>query len=254
MENKTRQTKIGIIGMGHIGTALFQGLIRSKNVSRAHIRVSNSSVQNVQAIRGADIVFLTIKKSLVVEVLRQIKDDLKINAVIVSAIAGLSGHEIKNILKTNHHVVRIMPSLPISVGEGIIGVYLLTSEVSKYKICNLLSGLGTIIEVDDEQKLDILTVASGCGPGVAAYLIQSLTKSYIDIGLTRSEALDVALQTIDGTCALLKEQNMSPQKLLSQVATKGGITESIVYYFDEHDLSSIVVQGLKKGKQTLLKY
>ena len=254
METNLQQTKIGIIGMGHIGTALFQGLIRSHNVSRAHIRVSNSSAQNVQAIRGADIVFLTIKKALVVEVLRQIKDDLKINAVIVSAIAGLSGHEIKNILKTNHRIVRIMPSIPISIGKGIIGVYLLTSEVSKYKICNLLSGLGTIIEVDDEQKLDILTVASGCGPGVAAYLIQSLTKSYIDIGLTRSEALDVALQTIDGTCALLKEQNMSPQKLLSQVATKGGITESIVYYFDEHDLSSIVVQGLKKGKQTLLKY
>src|SRR3989344_6400786 len=201
MENKTRQTKIGIIGMGHIVTALFQGLIRSKNVSRAHIRVSNSSVQNVQAIRGADIVFLTIKKSLVVEVLRQIKDDLKINAVIVSAIAGLSGHEIKNILKTNHSIVRIMPSIPISIGKGIIGVYLilLTSEVSKYKICNLLSGLGTILEVDDEQKLDMLTVAGGCGPGVAAYLIQSLMDSYIKIGLTKSESLEVASQTIGGT-------------------------------------------------------
>ena len=254
MENKTRQTKIGIIGMGHLGTALFQGLMRSKKVSRSCIRLSNSSKQNAQIVTNADIVFLTIKKLKVVEVLHDIKDDLKTDSIIVSAVAGLPIVEIKNILKTNHHVVRIMPSLPISVGEGIIGVYLLTSEVSKYKICNLLSGLGTIIEVDDEQKLDILTVASGCGPGVAAYLIQSLTKSYIDIGLTRSEALDVALQTIDGTCALLKEQNMSPQKLLSQVATKGGITESIVYYFDEHDLSSIVVQGLKKGKQTLLKY
>ncbi|PIZ65040.1 hypothetical protein COY15_03955 [Candidatus Roizmanbacteria bacterium CG_4_10_14_0_2_um_filter_39_12] len=245
--------RIAIIGMGHLGTALLKGLIRSKKVSRSFIRVSNSSKQNAQTVENADIVFLTIKKSKVVEVLQNIKDNLKIDAVIISAIPGVRVSTIKKILTTNHHVVRIMPSIPISIGKGIIGIYFLNSEVSKYKICNLLSKLGKIIEVDEEYKLDILTVAAGCGPGVVAYIIQSLMISFINIGLTKSEALNIALQTMQGTCSLLKEQKILPHKLLADVATKGGITESIVMYFDKHDLNTLIAHGLVQGKQTLLK-
>lgn len=141
-----------------------------------------------------------------------------------------------------------MPNISISINQGIIGTYKSTIDLDRF-----LSDLGTVFKVKNEFMLDVFTVAGGCGPGITAYLMKSLTSSFIEIGIEKKIASGMVIKTLQGTLKMLVESKITPEELLSQVATKGGITESIVKYFDEKKIKTIIAKGLQNGFQKLLK-
>ncbi len=243
------KNRISIIGSGHIGTALAEGLTRS-GIHAQQILVSGPSARrssrlkkigvqttrdNVEAVRSAKWIFLAVKPTIVAEVVKEIESVVK-NKVVISLAAGVRTAMLKK-YASQAHIVRIMPNMPVAVNKGVIGHFsrdLAKNEKKEFLL--LLSGMGTVIEVKSERELDVITLLSGCGPGIVAFLITILANNAKILGLSEKAANLIAQETFGGTIGYLTHANISPEKLIKSVATKGGVTEAILTDFAKRSL------------------
>src|SRR3989338_1498872 len=108
--------RITVIGGGHMGPALAQGLVNA-GVPRSRITVSDNSRGNLAAAKSADWIFLAVKPSVVVSVLADITGTLE-GKTIISLAAGVSVKAMKKRLHgVNCSIARIMPNIPVAYGK-----------------------------------------------------------------------------------------------------------------------------------------
>ncbi len=60
--------------------------------------------------------------------------------------------------------------------------------------------------MSEERYLDMATGLSGSGPGFVFLLIEALIGAGVQIGFARADAERLALQTIEGSVALMRRQ------------------------------------------------
>lgn len=239
--------KIAIIGMGHLGKALQQGLLAS-GIKKRNLLVSNSSEDNRDVAARADWIILAVKPVVVSSVIREIQD-LLAGKLIISAAAGVSLAHLKAYTKNSkQQVIRIMPNLPVAYQQGIIGIYASSRSQFKSDFLVLIARLGTVIEVKKEADLESVTLLAGCGPAIVAYCISMLMDEGIAMGLSKKNAELTALQTYHGTLAYLELSGLTPKKLQKFVATKGGVTEEIIAALDKSGMPFLFAESLRKGK------
>src|SRR4030095_3989966 len=96
--------KIAIIGGGNLGTAIAEGLLKSKFSKAPDITVTrrNTSVNplkplgidiisdNNAAVKKSDVVILAVKPFQTVELLKTIKKDLSAGKVLISVVTGVT--------------------------------------------------------------------------------------------------------------------------------------------------------------------
>src|SRR6476660_10070341 len=101
--------KIAIIGGGNLGTAIAEGLIKSKFSKASEITVTkrNTSVNplkplgiditsdNNAAVKRSDVVILAVKPFQTVELLKTIKKDLSPGKILISVDTGVTLNEIE---------------------------------------------------------------------------------------------------------------------------------------------------------------
>lgn len=254
------KNKIAIIGSGHIGSALAEGLVRS-GIRAQQIIVAGPTVlqnrklkklgiqtmpDNSDAIRAANWIFLAVKPTIVSFVLKEIQYAIE-GKVVISLAAGVRTTTLKKYAR-QMRIARIMPNIPIAVNKGVIGYF--SSDLvkeEKNELLNLLSGMGVVIEVKSERDLDIITLLSGCGPGIVAFLIATLANNAKRLGLSAKTANLLAQQTFKGTLAYLAHANLSPEKLIKFVATKGGVTEAILTDFAKRGFGQNFAHAIRTG-------
>ena len=241
------KTKIAIIGAGHMGTALYEGLIRS-GVKKTHLMLSKRN-KNKKAARFADVIFLSVKPGVVDEVLKEIQMEVK-NKAVVSVAAGISLSALKK-HASGARVGRVMPNIAIASGEGVVGLlYGSLSSKEKVELKKLMSGLGLLVEAKNDAELDVLTLISGCGPGIVAFFIDALAENARRLGIKGAGGEQVAFQVFKGTIAHMENNKISATNLAQSVATKGGVTEMILETLTKKgfkkNLSGALAQGHKR--------
>ncbi|MBA3724586.1 MAG: NAD(P)-binding domain-containing protein [Candidatus Levybacteria bacterium] len=239
---------IAIIGYGHLGKALKRGLLRS-GVQKELIFVANNQKATKKVVSSSDIIFLTVKPKVVHEVVYSIKDLIS-DKLLISAAAAVSVSQIKKSSgNKNLKIIRIMPNIPIAYQSGVIGLYansyVLPTE--KKKIVRILAALGSVIECKKESELDAFTVLGGSGPAIAAFCIMLLIKAGKKLGLSKQVSEQIALQTCKGTITVLQESRQTAQELQQSVATKGGVTDSILQHLHEQKIEQQFVESLELG-------
>jgi pyrroline-5-carboxylate reductase len=268
-KNDRKNIRIAVIGAGHIGLALIEGLLRGRQISASKIILSSPAFGKIKKLKKfnisvtsdnelaaakSDIVFLAVKPALVRKVILEMREALK-GKVVVSLAAGIPLAKLQTIGKgSGARFLRIMPNMSISCGQGVIGLFakgLQAKEKSKLK--NLLETLGFCIEVKNENDLDVLTVISGSGPAIASYFIETLAASAQKLGLSRNSADAIAHKTFHGTLEYIDEYEISPQELMRSVATKGGVTEAILAKLNKEKINDKVLAGLKEGHAKIKK-
>jgi len=143
----------------------------------------------------------------------------------------------------------LMPNIPVSENKGVIGFfankYISSSE--KNEVESLISILGKIIFCKKEKDTDSLTILAGCGPAISAYFIDLLSNFAVQQGFSQGESMNMALKIFEGTIDHLKRHNLIASELIKSVATKGGITETIVgsLYSDRVDV--LFMKAMEKG-------
>jgi pyrroline-5-carboxylate reductase len=232
--------KIGIIGVGRMGSALVRGFLNAK-MERENLIASDHDKEKLKFLCGdagikrasdnrelverSDIVIIAVKPKDVQKVLDEISDIVD-EKLVVSSVAGVPIAELERKLK-KAKVVRIMPNIPCSVGEGAIAF----SPGSRARGGNLrlveelLGKLGTTVKLP-ERMLDAVTGLSGSGPAFYGLVVKAMVEAGVEEGLPENVALKLAAQTAKGVGKLLLEMGIDPEELIGMVRSPGGTTEA----------------------------
>jgi pyrroline-5-carboxylate reductase len=119
-----------------------------------------------------------------------------------------------------------MPNTPALIQKGITGLYA-GQHVNQQDIqlINLVcQSIGTSLWVNQEVLLDAVTAISGSGPAYVFSMIEHLTNSGIQLGLTAEQAKLFATHTIIGAGQLALNSSDSASQLREKVTSKGGTT------------------------------
>ena len=126
--------KIVIIGGGNLGTAIAEGLLKSKFVKAADITVTKRNIgtlknlkakgikvtnDNVAAVKGSELIILAVKPFQVASVLEGFKKVLTSKHILVSVMTGITIGDIETIAKKKLPVFRAMPNTAIAIQESI---------------------------------------------------------------------------------------------------------------------------------------
>lgn len=224
---------IGIIGCGHMGTAIAKALL-SKKIGR--VLVSNPvcpkikvnwTVDNREVVKKSDIVIVAVKPNVVASVLSEIRQTLRPSQILISIAAGVP---LKKLQKFSKHkkIARVMPNLPAQVFDGMSVWKALRGLHKKERgaVRKLLQSFGKEIEARDEKLIDMATAVSGCGPAYVAAFLESMASQTRKAGFSAGDSRLLALETVNGTLDYIKETNMEFSALKNLVQTKGGATEA----------------------------
>ena len=127
------EKKLGFIGAGNMGEALFKGLLNTKAAKPGQILVSARRPERVQELvtaygvrggtnseiaRESDVVVLCVKPQILDQVLRGISPDVSRDKLIISVAAGVPIQAIERRLHPPMRIVRAMPNTPATVGAA----------------------------------------------------------------------------------------------------------------------------------------
>jgi pyrroline-5-carboxylate reductase len=256
-------SKIGFIGAGNMAQAIIKGIIDAKLYKPADIFISDirpqrvlqlcneykikSAENNRQLVKTVDILFLSVKPQNMQQVLEEIKDSISENLLVVSIAAGITTSRIQKSLG-NVPIIRAMPNTPALLGQGATGIYATKQAADKLNIVEkIFSAIGITVVVNNENLLNIITALSGSGPAYFFLLMEEMINTAQKLGLEKSLAEKLVLQTAKGAGILASDasnKNQSPQILRKNVTSPGGTTEAALKVFSEHNFSKIIENAL----------
>ena len=233
--------RIAFVGSGAMGEAMIKGLLARGRVTPEHITASDpvaarreqihadygvrTTDDNAAAVRTADVVVLCVKPQVAGKVMAALHGLLQPGALALSIMAGVSIEAMTRGL-SHARIVRSIPNTPAQVGMGMT-VWTATPEVTpqqRSQTADILGALGDELAVSEERYLDMATGLSGSGPGFVFLLIEALIDAGVQIGFARADAERLALQTIEGSVALMRDAKAHPAELRNRVTSPGGTT------------------------------
>ncbi len=255
--------KIGVIGLGKMGEALISGLLLSHNYPPQHIYAYDivpercrymKSKYKINLLRKpsevastTDIVILIVKPQDLAKAVREVNKAPLKDKIILSLAAGISTTYLLKHLPKDTELIRVMPNLACSIGEGMICVTRAkgTSKKSLDKATDLLALTGRVLQID-EKHMDAVTGLSGSGPAFIYVLIESLADAGVRLGLKRDIAFTLAAQTTLGAGKLVVSTGEHPAKLKDMVVTPGGTTIEGLIEIEKGGLRAVIIEAVSK--------
>ncbi|MEO6537064.1 MAG: pyrroline-5-carboxylate reductase [Ferruginibacter sp.] len=260
--------KITIIGGGNLGTAISQGLIKSKFCKPTDITVTKRNLltlgelkskgvaitsDNNAAVKNAGIVILAIKPFQVNEILISLKDVLTPKHTLVSVVTGITIAEIEKIIEISLPVFRAMPNTAIAIQESMTCLaFTNASEAQKENITSLFNCLGKVVVID-EKLMDAATVLGACGTAFAMRYIRANIQGGIEIGFDSKTANLIAAQTVKGAAELLLQNGTHPEQEIDKVTTPKGCTIAGLNEMEHQGFSSSLIKGIATSYNKIVK-
>ncbi|MBI1214831.1 MAG: pyrroline-5-carboxylate reductase [Alphaproteobacteria bacterium] len=225
-----------LVGCGKMGGALLQrwqaqNLCKSVHVVEPHPQgLSVPEVTDVAALPAdfaPDVIVMAVKPQILPEVVGDYKAFTDKGCLLLSIAAGKPISFFEEYLGDSAAIVRVMPNTPAAIGQGITVATANknASDRQKEDATALLSAVGEVLWVDDEEKLNPVTALSGSGPAYVFLLIEAMTQAGVHIGLEPDMAAKLARQTVIGSAALAKQSAEVPASTLREnVTSPGGTT------------------------------
>ena len=244
-----------------MGFALLKGLLESEAVPASQIRVSTRRFERAQAlaqahgvvattsnracVEGADVVLLAIKPQIMTSVLHEIGSALN-RPLLLSVAAGVATARIETEVGGNPRVVRAMPNTPSRIKQGATAVCSgqHATEDDLQLAETILENVGRVVRVD-EIHMDAVTGLSGSGPAYVFLIIDSFCDAGVKVGLSREVALELAVQTIQGSARLLQETQEHPGRLKDEVTSPGGTAIAGLHTLEEGGLRTTIMNAVE---------
>ena len=260
--------KIAIIGGGNLGTAIAEGLLKSKFCKPADITITKRntatlkalaekgvqvSSDNNKAIRNSELVILAIKPFQMSDVLNGLKKDLNAKHILVSVVTGVLISEIDNSIKKKIPVFRAMPNTAIAIQESMTCLsYTNASDAQILFVKNLFTTLGKVTVIN-ENLMDAATVLGACGTAYAMRYIRANIQGGIEIGFDAVTANLIAAQTVKGAAELLLVKGTHPEQEIDKVTTPKGCTIAGLIEMEHRGFSSSLIKGIATSYNKIVK-
>jgi len=252
--------KISIIGAGNIGSAFALGLQKSGKILPENVMVTRRNLEklttfsefgiqttadNREAVRFADVVILAVKPYQAEEILAEIASEISSEKIIVSMVTGLKISKIKAIVGNHVFAFRAMPNTAMATCESMTCI---SSEKNCPKeiatrVTDLFSAVGET-ELIDEALQEASTILGASGLAFALRYIRAATQGGIEIGFSARTAQRIVAQTVKGAVSLLNERGEHPEGEIDLVTTPKGVTITGLNEMEHQGFSSALIKGL----------
>ncbi|MXP51386.1 pyrroline-5-carboxylate reductase [Pantoea sp. SoEX] len=254
---------IGFIGVGNMATSIIAGLIKKSCISsrkiwiydhklttnksistKYNINVANSSEVLTQKV---DILFLTLKSSILLKLLKNISNHIKKDTIIVSVAAGISISQIEKIVGYDKKIIRAMPNINSSVCEGMTSLTpnkaLNQLDIDLiFKIFKMFSKTTLI----DEDLIHTVIGISSSAPAYVFMFIEAMADAAVLNGMTYLQAYQFAAQAVKGSAEVLLETKKHPAELKNMVCSPGGTTIEAIKILEQKNFRSAVIEAIQQ--------
>lgn len=204
------------------------------------------TTDNIEAVRGADIVVFAVKPWLMEEVVRGVAPFMDLGGqTVVSVAAGVSFSQLSDWLGTSSVAMfRVIPNTAIEIGSGVTFISSCNaSDSSRFMVLDMFSRMGYALEVE-ESMMAAGTALASCGIAYAMKYIQSSAAGGEALGFTPEQAQKIVEYTVKGAAELLLATGNPPQIEIDKVTTPGGMTQKGLAAMEESGFASAVSEGL----------
>jgi pyrroline-5-carboxylate reductase len=193
------------------------------------------------------MLMLGVKPQMLGEVAPFVARAVGPETVVLSILAGTRYATLVEALPSAKLVVRVMPNLPVAIGEGAVALHAPASD--RASITALMTPLGLVEWIDDEALFDAVTALSGSGPAFVYRFAQALAEGGMALGLAPEVADRLARATVAGAASLAKVSPEPLGLLADCVASKGGSTRVGLDVLDDNDaLNTLVAAALRAAE------
>ena len=247
---------LAFIGAGKMAEAIIEALLRAEVLPPSDIQVSDAdpsrpaalagrlgigiAASNSEAVEWADTIVLAVKPQQLDDVLREISRKVDSRKLFISIAAGKKLAGIERLLP-GAHVIRVMPNVCCTIGEGM-NVFTLGTRATdddRQTTQSYLGACGVAHELPEAQ-FDAVTALSGSGPAFFARFLLAMVEAAKAEGLSEDDATVLATQTMFGTALLLRQTDVSAEKLIGNVTSAKGTTAEGLAVLDSSDFGSVV--------------
>ena len=169
--------KIGIIGMGHLGKATLEGLLKS-GVAPEEIFVNARTEKTLKALEEAypgiavrsdkrdlvsnvEVLIIIVRPQDASEVMSELKGFDLSNKTLISLMAGVRIGEMREMLQDHqrkHRIIRMMPNVGVALCKGVIGVSIDEDKEEYGQELEIFSKMGYLVYLPEDQ-LESITIA-----------------------------------------------------------------------------------------------
>ncbi len=254
---------VAILGAGVMGETLLSGLLRagrpvgtllvgekrSERAAELQERYGVDVVSNREAARRADTLVLVVKPQDMADLLAEVAAELRPEQLVVSLAAGITTEFIESRLPDGVAVVRVMPNTPALVDEGMAAISRGShcDEAHLVEAESLLAATGRVLRVPERQQ-DAVTAISGSGPAYLFFVVEAMIEAGVHLGLPRTTATELVVQTVVGSAKLLRETGEHPTVLREQVTSPGGTTAAAVRQLEDHKVRAAFLTAMEAAR------
>lgn len=254
--------KLGIIGIGNMGKAIYKGLSQDtsyqfflidKDKKKLPFPSQNtilvSSVEEI--IPLVDVVIFAVKPQDLKELWSLVKQSVKrYSPLIITIAAGIPIKFFEYDNKEKIRVIRVMPNIGAKVGYSLSfickGRNVSNKDISIAK--KIFSSIGEVIFIE-ERFLDKATSISGSGPGYIFYIMNIIYEKAKEFGFKDDIAKKMVLYTFLGAVNLAHITKEDFSSLVKSVCSPKGTTEKALNFWQRKRLEKIIKEGIECAYQ-----
>jgi pyrroline-5-carboxylate reductase len=256
--------KIGFIGGGNMASAIVGGLLR-QGLRREQLTVVEPFAETASKLKQefgiaalpvagpelaqVDMVVWAVKPQIFSEAAAPVMPHTR-SALHLSVAAGIRTDSIARWVGTER-VVRCMPNTPALVGQGITGLFACPAVTpdDQALVEQVMATTGQLVWVEQETLLDAVTALSGSGPAYVFYFLEAMTEAGVGMGLSPSQAYQLAVATFSGAASLAAASPESAEVLRQRVTSKGGTTYAAITAMEAAGIKPAFVKAMQAAQK-----
>ncbi|MCZ2823537.1 MULTISPECIES: pyrroline-5-carboxylate reductase [unclassified Modestobacter] len=252
--------RLAVIGGGKIGEALLAGLVRQAGGGQEFLVVERSAERAAElttrygvgatdlagAAARARVLLLAVKPQDIDVLLAALGPHVTPEHLVVSVAAGVPTSRVEAALPAGTPVVRVMPNTPalVDAGMSVLSAGAHATEAHLDEAEALLLPVGQVRRVPESQQ-DAVTALSGSGPAYFFFLVEAMIDAGILLGLPRSVAADLIVQTAYGAAVMLRDSGEHPVQLREAVTSPGGTTIAAIRELERHGVRAALIAAIE---------
>lgn len=256
--------KVAIIGAGNMGGAIALGMAKGTIVNAKNIVVAdpskanldrliqqvpemNTTANNAEAVKDADIVILAVKPWLVEIVLKDLP--LKEQQILVSIAAGVSTEKLAGYTNNGMTIFRLIPNTAISQMASM--TFVTSNNATKEQqqlILDIFNEMGLAMPIQ-EKDMGAATALASCGIAYALKYIHAGMQAGIEMGIYPKDAMTMVAQSMKGAAELILNNDTHPATEIDKVCTPGGITIKGINELEHNGFSSTIIKAMKASNK-----
>jgi pyrroline-5-carboxylate reductase len=198
-----------------------------------------------QAIQEAEAILLAVKPQDLSSLAKAIPPSLLEGKMVISLLAGVSIALLRQSFMSAQVLLRVMPNLALTCGQGVIGLvdHDSLTDLTRKRTNILFQEMGLLMWMP-EEKLEALTALTASGIGFVFLIIEAMMEGGVFLGFNAEDSRALVFKTIEGAIALLRETGQHPAVLKLNIASPGGTTIAGLKEMEDRSVRSGVINGI----------